>query len=182
MKTPFPPRNGVSAKLKPKKQPAQRTPHALPITQRRAGTIQRQPDPESRLPKQPRTAYRPSNARLPETPHTRRHQPQPDLPRRTRILVVPQPRFIRRLPRLQLRRKLAGIPTRRAHRQPRERTHRPPTRRRARPVVEQIFHRATHRPQRRAARHRRMALRLPPRPTPAPAMGRMLARHRRGAA
>ena len=44
MNTPFPPRNGVSAKFKPKKQPAQRTPHALPIAQRRAGTIQRQPD------------------------------------------------------------------------------------------------------------------------------------------
>jgi len=73
MNIPFPPRNGVSAKLKPKKQPAQRTPHALPIAQRRAGTIQQQPGPPSLLTQQPRPAYRPSNARSSETPHT----PQP---------------------------------------------------------------------------------------------------------
>ena len=67
--------------------------------------------PPSLLPKQPRPAYRPSNASLPETPYTRRHQP--DLSGRTRVLVVLQPRFIRRLPHPQLRRKLAGIPARR---------------------------------------------------------------------
>lgn len=44
--------------------------------------------------------------------------------------------------------------------------------------MEQIFHRTTHRPKRRTARHRRMALRLPSRPTSAAAMGRMPARHR----
>ena len=89
----------------------QRIPHALPIAQRRSGTIQQQPAPPSLLPKQPRPAYRPSNARLPETPYTRRHQPY--LSGRTRVLVVLQPRFIRRLPHPQLRRKLAGLPARR---------------------------------------------------------------------
>ena len=48
--------------------------------------------------------------------------------------------------------------------------------------IEQLFHRTTRRPQHRTARHWRMALRLPPSPTSAATMGRMLARHRRGAA
>ena len=68
-------------------------PHALPIAQRRSGTIQQQPDPPSLLPKQPRPAYRPSNARLSEIPYTRRHQP--DLSGRTRVTIYTDAYLIR---------------------------------------------------------------------------------------